>query len=139
LVCQLAFSLLLCYSINLLLSHPFSSCLFTISILFCVPSVCLYSFIGLSVVIYEILCSYRNSDVNLLKPSGFCTYHQIERSKILHGVCFELSVLYRYQNSRRLFFLYINWLVFITVVESVYCAVVTDSLYKADYVSYLKG
>jgi len=28
----------------------------------------------------------------------------------------------------------INWLVFITVVESVYSAVRTDSLYKADYV-----
>jgi hypothetical protein len=28
----------------------------------------------------------------------------------------------------------INWLAFITVVESVYCAVRTDSLYKADYV-----
>jgi hypothetical protein len=33
----------------------------------------------------------------------------------------------------------INWLVFITVVESVYSAVRTDSLYKADYVSSLKG
>ena len=33
----------------------------------------------------------------------------------------------------------INWPVFITVVESVYCAVRTDSLYKADYVSPLKG
>jgi len=32
----------------------------------------------------------------------------------------------------------INILVFITVVESVYCAVRTDSLYKADYVSSLK-
>ena len=37
------------------------------------------------------------------------------------------------------FVLYIiNWLVFITVVERVYCAVRTDSLYKADYVSSLK-
>ena len=33
----------------------------------------------------------------------------------------------------------INLLVFITVVESVYCAVLHDSLYKADYVSSLKG
>jgi hypothetical protein len=32
----------------------------------------------------------------------------------------------------------INWLVFITVVESVYSAVRTDSSYKADYVSALK-
>jgi len=33
----------------------------------------------------------------------------------------------------------INWWVFITVVESVYSAVRTVSLYKADYFSYLKG
>jgi len=33
----------------------------------------------------------------------------------------------------------INWLVFIIVVESVYSAVRTDSLYKADYASSLKG
>jgi len=33
----------------------------------------------------------------------------------------------------------INWLVFITVVESVYSAVRTNSLYTADHVSSLKG
>ena len=33
---------------------------------------------------------------------------------------------------------FINCLVFITVVEGVYCAVRTDSLYKAGYVSSLK-
>ena len=33
----------------------------------------------------------------------------------------------------------INWLVFIAVVESVYCTVRIDSLNKADYVSSLKG
>jgi len=33
----------------------------------------------------------------------------------------------------------INWLVFITVVESVCSAVRTDALYKADNVSSLKG
>jgi len=32
----------------------------------------------------------------------------------------------------------INWLVFITVVESVYSAVRTDALCKADYISCLK-
>jgi hypothetical protein len=35
-------------------------------------------------------------------------------------------------------FIVINWLVFTTVVESVYSAVRTDSLYKADCVSFLK-
>ena len=33
----------------------------------------------------------------------------------------------------------INWLAFITAVERVYCAVRTDSLYKAEYISSLKG
>ena len=32
----------------------------------------------------------------------------------------------------------INWLVFITIVESVYCAVWTGSLNKPDYISSLK-
>jgi hypothetical protein len=32
----------------------------------------------------------------------------------------------------------IKWLVFITVVESVYSAVRTDSLYKSDYISFVK-
>jgi hypothetical protein len=40
---------------------------------------------------------------NLLKPSRFFTYHQVEHSKILHGVHFALSVLYGYQNKQRLF------------------------------------
>ena len=33
----------------------------------------------------------------------------------------------------------INWFAFITMVGSVYCAVRTDSLYKADCISPLKG
>jgi hypothetical protein len=33
----------------------------------------------------------------------------------------------------------INRLVFITIVESVYSAARTDSLYKAAYISFLKG
>ena len=31
--------------------------------------------------------------INLLKRNGFFTYHQVERSEILHGVRFVLSVL----------------------------------------------
>ena len=54
------------------------------------------------------------------------------------SLCVELFV--RISEQTATFALYIvNWLVFITVVESVYCAVRTDSLYKADYVSSLKG
>ena len=40
--------------------------------------------------------------LNILKPSGFFTYHKDEDSKILHGARFALSVLYGYQNRQRL-------------------------------------
>ena len=43
-----------------------------------------------------------DQEFNLLKHSGFFTYHQVEHSKILHGVHFALSVLYGYQNRQRL-------------------------------------
>jgi hypothetical protein len=33
-------------------------------------------------------------NINLLKHSGFFTYHQAPHSKILHGARFALSVLY---------------------------------------------
>jgi hypothetical protein len=49
-------------------------------------------------------------------------------------LCFECFV--RISEQKATFASHvINWLVFITVVESVYCAVRIDSLYKADYVS----
>ena len=49
-------------------------------------------------------------------------------------------VFWTYLKQTATFALYIiNWLVFITVVESVYSAVRTDALYKADYVWSLKG
>ena len=49
-------------------------------------------------------------------------------------------VFLRISEQTATFALYsINWLVFITVLGSVYCAVRTDSLYKADYVSSLNG
>ena len=40
--------------------------------------------------------------INLLKPSGFSPYHQVENSKILHGARFVLSVLYLAENKQRL-------------------------------------
>jgi hypothetical protein len=50
--------------------------------------------------------------INLLKPSGFFMYHQLQHSKILHGARFVWSVLYGSQNRQRLL-LYtslIDWL-----------------------------
>jgi hypothetical protein len=49
-------------------------------------------------------------------------------------------VFLRISEQTATFALYIiNWLVFITVVKSVYSAVRTDSLYEACYVPSLKG
>ena len=76
------------------------------------------------------------TDINLLKP----TYHQglTFKNSTCCSLCVECFV--RISEQTATFALYsIDWLVFITVVESVYCAVRTDSLYKADYVSSLKG
>ena len=68
------------------------------------------------------------------------------------AVCSDIRTKHSTQSERHVEFLNVkperrktarvqkvNWLVFITVVESVYCAVRADSLYKADYVSSLKG
>ena len=44
----------------------------------------------------------RSNNVKLLNPSGFFTYHHVQRSKILHGARFALSVLYGSQKRRRL-------------------------------------
>ena len=44
----------------------------------------------------------KEYNINLLTPSGFFRYHQVEHSKILHGARFALSVLYGYQNRQRL-------------------------------------
>jgi len=53
-------------------------------------------------------------------------------------LCVECFVLISEQTAT--FALYvINWVGFIAMVESVYCAVRTDSLYKADYVCSLNG
>ena len=72
--------------------------------------------------------------LNLLKPIGFFTYHQIQYSEIPHGARLALSVLHGSQNRQRLL-LYTSLLIgFYNRVESVYSAVLTVALYKADYV-----
>ena len=79
-------------------------------------------------------------DINLLKPSGFFTYHQVLtfKNSTWRSLCAECSV--RISEQTATFALSsINCLVFITLVEGVYCVVQTHSLYKADYVSSLKG
>jgi hypothetical protein len=42
----------------------------------------------------KVVAVRRNvGQLNLLKPSGFFTYHQVQHSKILHGTRFALNVL----------------------------------------------
>ena len=84
--------------------------------------------------------SRTHSKINLLKPSGFFTYRHIwqRKNSTWCSLCVECFVQISEQTAT--FALYIiNWLVFITVVESVYSAVRTDSLYRPDYVRSLKG
>ena len=76
---------------------------------------------------------------NLLKPSGFFTYHQGLTFKNSTRFSLYVECFVRISEQTATFALYnINWLVFITVVESVYSAVRTDSLRKSDYVLSLK-
>jgi hypothetical protein len=70
-------------------------------------------------------------EINLLTPSGFLPYHQglTFKNSIWRSLCVECFE--RISEQTATFALYtINRLAFITVVESVYCAVRTDSLYE---------
>jgi len=69
--------------------------------------------------------------INLPKPIGYFTYCQIYNPKILHGVHIALCVLYG------TYTLLTDWSL-ITEVESVYCAVHTESSYKTDCVPFLR-
>ena len=91
-----------------------------------------------SPIVVKIKC--KQSCINLLKSSSFFMYHQVLmfKNSTWRSLCVECFV--RISEQTATFALYItDWLVFITLVESVYCTVRTDSLYKADYVSSLKG
>ena len=91
------------------------------------------------ITLYSTLWNHR-IQFNLLKPSGFFTYHQglTFKNSTWCSLCVECFV--RISEQTATFVLYIiNWLVFITVVESVYSTVRTESLNKAVCASSLKG
>jgi hypothetical protein len=78
--------------------------------------------------------------LNLLKPSCNFTYHQVQHSIILHGAHVAFMCFVHISEQTATFTVNIsNSFFIITEVESVYCAVRTESLYKTDYVSSLKG
>jgi hypothetical protein len=76
----------------------------------------------------EVSCEY----INLLKPSGNFTYHQVYVKKFYVVPTLRLCVLYGSQNKQQLLPYKTLRLVFITEVESVYSAVRAESLYKTD-------
>ena len=76
----------------------------------------------------------------LLRPTGNLTYHQVQHPKILHGFNMEgLCLVWISEQTANFSSCNINRLVFTAEVESVYCAVRTESLCKTDYVSLLNG
>jgi hypothetical protein len=71
--------------------------------------------------------------LNLLKPSGYFTYHPVSYSKILHGALVAFCVLYGPPNKqKRLSCTSLTDWYFITQAKSVYRAVRTEALYKTD-------
>jgi len=78
--------------------------------------------------------------INLLKPTGYFTYHQVWHSKTIHGDYIAFVCFVWLSEQTVTFALYIIYrLVFITEVESVHCAVRSESLYSTDTISFLKG
>jgi hypothetical protein len=74
------------------------------------------------------------------KPNTYFTFHQfnIQQFYVLPHTVFMCFVWISKQTA--IISLHnVNWLVFITEAESVYCAVRTGSLNKTDTVVYLKG
>jgi hypothetical protein len=99
---------------------------------YCSPNMFTYPFSGWHWSA-SILSAYSFHPVNALKPTGYYTYHQVWHSKILHGDYIAYLCFVWLSEETVTFAIYvINWLVFITEAESVYCAVRTESLYKID-------
>jgi hypothetical protein len=71
--------------------------------------------------------------INLLKPTGKFTYHQVLHSRILRGVHIAFMCSVWTSDQTATFTLHIiNWLVFITEVGGVYSAVRAGSSKKTD-------
>ena len=82
----------------------------------------------------------QNGHVNLLKPTCHVMHRKFNIQQLYVLPTLYLCVFYLSENKQRLVPHYsINWLVFITEMKSVYCAVRTGSLNKAVCASSLKG
>jgi hypothetical protein len=75
------------------------------------------------------IMKHTTKRVTLLRPSGYCVLSIWEVPHSVHRV--HLYILYGSQNKQRLAITFpytINWSVFMTQLECVYCAVWTESL-----------
>jgi len=77
------------------------------------------------------------SQLNVQKPNHFLHTTRLNIKKFFTVLSLRCFVRISTQTTTSALHV-INWLVFITVVKSVYSTVRTDSLYTADYVSFFK-
>ena len=71
--------------------------------------------------------------LNFFNSTGYYTYHQVQLSKILHADYISYrSFVWLSEETVTLALYIIKLLVFVIEMESVYCAVRPESLYKTD-------
>jgi hypothetical protein len=79
---------------------------------------------------------------NLLKPTGYYTYHQVQHLKILHaGYIVFMCFVWLSEETVPSHLCIFNRLVFVTEVESVYCAVQTAynmNMFRPQWVNVVK-
>ena len=77
------------------------------------------------------LIRYKDKRLNILKPTGYYTYYQVEHSKILHADYIAFMCFVWFSEETVTFDLHIiNRLIILTEVECVYCAIRTESLHN---------
>jgi len=79
------------------------------------------------------------SILNLLKPTGHVMHHQFNIQQLYALPTLYLCFVFIWEQTATCATYSVNWLVFITEMKSVYCAVRTGSLNKAVCASSLNG
>ena len=86
-----------------------------------------------------LIISVNNTRFNLLKPTGHVMHQQFNIQQLYVLPTLYLCFVFTWEQTATSATYSINWLVFITEMKSVYCAVRNGSLNKAVCASYLKG
>ena len=93
----------------------------------------------LTFIKHKISPKYKNNNINLLSLALSLRTTKFNIQKFYMALALRWAFCTDIRTDSDYCFININWLAFRTVLESVYCAVQTDFLYKADYVLSLKG